>query len=266
MLRTRSIMYCRITYICSGRNLWQISGGLHSCCAMGSLHHRQSIRNGHRAWPSDIQNTVRCELFRFVLLIDAVLTICSQRVMGYIASGKEEGATLHFGGERHGTKGYFIQPTIFTNCKPDMKIMKEEIFGPVAAVIQFKDEEGASFPVPCFRSLLEREYPQRLSSKRIIPTMGCLVPSSPKISAGLSEYRMLLMQALLGYVHDVMLTSFLPTLNVDHFPRLILWITQIMQSPSVCLLPLHLSVLYWYTLFQGGTDSLDWGQNSARKA
>lgn len=62
--------------------------------------------------------------------------------MGYISSGRSEGATLHFGGERHGTEGYFIQPTIFTNCKPEMKIVKEEIFGPVAVVIKFKDEAG----------------------------------------------------------------------------------------------------------------------------
>ncbi|KAG0697387.1 putative 1-pyrroline-5-carboxylate dehydrogenase [Suillus ampliporus] len=64
-----------------------------------------------------------------------------ERIMGYIKSGKEEGATLHVGGERHGDQGYFIQPTIFTECKPSMKIVREEIFGPVAAVIKFTTEE-----------------------------------------------------------------------------------------------------------------------------
>lgn len=63
------------------------------------------------------------------------------RVMGYIDSGKRDGAKLHTGGERHGDEGYFIQPTIFTNCTPAMKIVQEEIFGPVAAVIKFKTEE-----------------------------------------------------------------------------------------------------------------------------
>ncbi|KAK7052621.1 aldehyde dehydrogenase [Favolaschia claudopus] len=63
------------------------------------------------------------------------------RIMNYIASGKESGATVHIGGERHGTEGYFIQPTIFTNVTPDMKIVREEIFGPVAAVQKFKTEE-----------------------------------------------------------------------------------------------------------------------------
>lgn len=65
------------------------------------------------------------------------------RIMGYIKSGKEEGATVEVGGERHGDKGYFIQPTIFSNVRSDMKIMQEEIFGPVCAIAKFKDEEEA---------------------------------------------------------------------------------------------------------------------------
>ncbi|KAJ6526804.1 aldehyde dehydrogenase [Mycena capillaripes] len=63
------------------------------------------------------------------------------RIMGYIESGKESGATVHIGGDRHGTEGFFIQPTIFTDVTPEMKIVKEEIFGPVAAVMKFKTEE-----------------------------------------------------------------------------------------------------------------------------
>jgi acyl-CoA reductase-like NAD-dependent aldehyde dehydrogenase len=62
--------------------------------------------------------------------------------MGYIDSGKKQGATVHLGGERHGTEGYFINPTIFTDTNPDMKIVKEEIFGPVGVVIKFEDEAG----------------------------------------------------------------------------------------------------------------------------
>jgi len=44
--------------------------------------------------------------------------------MNHIEVGKKEGATLHLGGERHGTEGFFIQPTIFTDVKPDMVISK----------------------------------------------------------------------------------------------------------------------------------------------
>ncbi|KAI8310347.1 Aldehyde dehydrogenase [Colletotrichum sp. SAR11_59] len=63
------------------------------------------------------------------------------RIMGYIKAGTDEGATIETGGTRHGDKGYFIQPTIFSNVRPDMKIMQEEIFGPVCAIAKFKDEE-----------------------------------------------------------------------------------------------------------------------------
>ena len=64
-----------------------------------------------------------------------------QRIMDYINSGKQQGAKVHLGGERHGTEGYWIQPTIFTDTTPDMRIVKEEIFGPVGVVIKFEDEE-----------------------------------------------------------------------------------------------------------------------------
>ncbi|KAK7049893.1 hypothetical protein VNI00_005323 [Paramarasmius palmivorus] len=63
------------------------------------------------------------------------------RIMSYINSGKEQGATVHLGGDRFGNEGYFINPTIFTGTKPDMKIVQEEIFGPVGVVIKFEDEE-----------------------------------------------------------------------------------------------------------------------------
>jgi len=64
-------------------------------------------------------------------------------VMGYIDSGSIEGATLLSGGKRVGTKGYFLEPTVFANVDNSMKIAREEIFGPVAAVIKFKDEAEA---------------------------------------------------------------------------------------------------------------------------
>ncbi|KAJ7247046.1 aldehyde dehydrogenase [Mycena rebaudengoi] len=63
------------------------------------------------------------------------------RIMAYIDSGKKSGATVHLGGDRHGKEGYFIQPTIFTDVTADMKIVKEEIFGPVAVILKFKTEE-----------------------------------------------------------------------------------------------------------------------------
>ncbi|KAG2136122.1 aldehyde dehydrogenase domain-containing protein [Suillus cothurnatus] len=62
------------------------------------------------------------------------------RIMSYIVSGKAVGAKVEIGGERLGSEG-FIRPTIFTNVDPSMKIVQEEIFGPVGVVIKFKDEE-----------------------------------------------------------------------------------------------------------------------------
>jgi aldehyde dehydrogenase (NAD+) len=60
------------------------------------------------------------------------------KVMGYIESGRNEGAKLVCGGDRVGDRGYFIQPTVFADVQDDMKIAKEEIFGPVMSVIPFK--------------------------------------------------------------------------------------------------------------------------------
>jgi acyl-CoA reductase-like NAD-dependent aldehyde dehydrogenase len=65
------------------------------------------------------------------------------RVMGYIQSGVDEGATVAAGGSRPDGRGYFVRPTIFTGANNDMKIAREEIFGPVGTVISFDDPEEA---------------------------------------------------------------------------------------------------------------------------
>ncbi|MCU1235221.1 MAG: aldehyde dehydrogenase (acceptor) [Candidatus Solibacter sp.] len=69
------------------------------------------------------------------------------RILHYIALGKREGARLICGGERdtEGAKahGYFIKPTIFANVTPEMRIAREEIFGPVLCVMRFREEEEA---------------------------------------------------------------------------------------------------------------------------
>ena len=65
------------------------------------------------------------------------------RIMGYIESGRSEGATLACGGERVGNRGYFIQPAVFADVEDDMTIAREEIFGPVMSVIAFKDVDEA---------------------------------------------------------------------------------------------------------------------------
>ncbi len=69
------------------------------------------------------------------------------KVLGYIEAGKQEGARLLCGGcritEGEYAKGYFVAPTIFADCTPNMRIVQEEIFGPVLAVQRFSTEEEA---------------------------------------------------------------------------------------------------------------------------
>jgi len=68
-----------------------------------------------------------------------------ERVMNYVEVGKGEGAKLATGGEALSGKGYFVKPTVFADVDNKMRIAREEIFGPVAAAIPFKDEDDAVF-------------------------------------------------------------------------------------------------------------------------
>ncbi|XP_010137188.1 PREDICTED: retinal dehydrogenase 1 isoform X2 [Buceros rhinoceros silvestris] len=61
-----------------------------------------------------------------------------KKILDLIESGKKEGAKLECGGGPWGDKGYFIQPTVFSNVTDDMRIAKEEIFGPVQQIMKFK--------------------------------------------------------------------------------------------------------------------------------
>jgi benzoylformate decarboxylase len=75
------------------------------------------------------------------------LTMARQldRVQGYIAAGRAEGARILCGGGRPKGlgKGYYVEPTVFTDVKPEMRIFQEEIFGPVVSVIGYTDEHDA---------------------------------------------------------------------------------------------------------------------------
>ncbi|MFE7835099.1 aldehyde dehydrogenase family protein [Streptomyces sp. NPDC057474] len=64
------------------------------------------------------------------------------RVLGYVESGRAQGARLATGGQRLGSRGYFLEPAVFVGSN-DLKIAQEEIFGPVATVIGFDDEAEA---------------------------------------------------------------------------------------------------------------------------
>ena len=63
------------------------------------------------------------------------------RVCGFLNSGLSEGAKAVVGGSRHGDKGYFVKPTVLVNTNDDMKVVREEIFGPVVTAIPFRSTD-----------------------------------------------------------------------------------------------------------------------------
>jgi acyl-CoA reductase-like NAD-dependent aldehyde dehydrogenase len=63
------------------------------------------------------------------------------RVTGYVQSGLEQGAEVVVGGERSGNQGYFMQPTVLAETNRDMKVVREEIFGPVVCAMPMTDDD-----------------------------------------------------------------------------------------------------------------------------
>ncbi|KAB8078650.1 aldehyde dehydrogenase [Aspergillus leporis] len=116
------------------------------CCCAGSrilvqegIHDKFVARFKERAAQNKLGNPFEGSTFQG----PQVSKLQFDRIMEYINHGKQGGATVATGGERHGTEGYFIQPTVFTDVTSDMKIAQEEIFGPVVTVQKFKDEAEA---------------------------------------------------------------------------------------------------------------------------
>ncbi len=72
-----------------------------------------------------------------------ISAIQQERVLGHIARGRDGGARVAYGGEAHGDSGFFVQPTVLADATNAMSVAQEEIFGPVATVIPFKDAADA---------------------------------------------------------------------------------------------------------------------------
>jgi phenylacetaldehyde dehydrogenase len=64
-----------------------------------------------------------------------------EKVLGYLQAGRDAGASAAVGGDRASDRGYFVQPTILEDTTPDMSVVREEIFGPVACAIPFDSPE-----------------------------------------------------------------------------------------------------------------------------
>ena len=94
----------------------------------------QAIRHYQPCIPTDMATTMGC----------IVSQQQHEKIMAYIALGQAEGATLAYGGQRPSdpalAKGWFVQPTVFTNVTQKMRLANEEIFGPVLSVIKWRDE------------------------------------------------------------------------------------------------------------------------------
>ena len=94
----------------------------------------QAIRHYQPGIPTDMVTTMGC----------IVSQQQHEKIMSYIALGQQEGATLAYGGLRPSdpalAKGWFVQPTVFTNVTQKMRLANEEIFGPVLSVIKWRDE------------------------------------------------------------------------------------------------------------------------------
>ncbi|MBZ5624311.1 MAG: aldehyde dehydrogenase family protein [Acidobacteriia bacterium] len=131
-------------------SLWGIFGGKGEVCSAASrlLVHQDA----HDRFLEEL--AARARKLRVGNPLDAATQMGSQisarqmdRILDYIESGKREGARLVTGGERDtqgdNAKGYFVKPTIFSEVKPEMRIAREEIFGPVVSAIRFGDADEA---------------------------------------------------------------------------------------------------------------------------
>ncbi|HTS29086.1 MAG TPA: aldehyde dehydrogenase family protein [Bryobacteraceae bacterium] len=131
-------------------SLWGIFGGKGEVCSAASrLLVHQDV---HDRFLDDL--AARAKKLRLGNPLDPATQMGSQisarqmdRILDYIESGKREGAELLTGGERDvegdRAKGFFVKPTVFRGVTPEMRIAREEIFGPVVGAIRFRDAEDA---------------------------------------------------------------------------------------------------------------------------
>ncbi|QNI31517.1 aldehyde dehydrogenase family protein [Alloacidobacterium dinghuense] len=113
------------------------------CCAGSRLFAHESIFDRVVEGVSDIASKIRVGsgLDPNTQMGPLVSEEQFQKVTGYIESGISEGAKAAAGGKKAADKGYFVQPTVLTKTNPEMKVIREEIFGPVVCAIPYKDAD-----------------------------------------------------------------------------------------------------------------------------
>lgn len=117
---------------CTASSRFIVTEGIHDRFVAAMVRRLEKLNVGHALEPStDIGPVVDARQL--------------ETDLSYIAIGREEGAVLRWGGEplRRATPGYYLQPALFTEASPAMRIAREEIFGPVAAVIRVQGYDEA---------------------------------------------------------------------------------------------------------------------------
>jgi len=115
------------------------------CCNAGSrLYVAQSIFDKVVEGVADVAKKIKLGpgLAPTTEMGPLVSEIQLNRVCGYLEAGTNEGARTIVGGKRREGRGYFVEPTVLVDTKPDMKVVQEEIFGPVVTAMPFKDIDG----------------------------------------------------------------------------------------------------------------------------
>jgi phenylacetaldehyde dehydrogenase len=113
------------------------------CCAGSRLYAHKSVYDRVVAGVSDIAGKIKVGpgLDPSTEMGPLVSDEQFARVTSYIEDGRQSGAKIAVGGDRVGNLGYFVAPTVFENTRPDMKIITEEIFGPVVCAQSFEDDD-----------------------------------------------------------------------------------------------------------------------------
>jgi len=99
-----------------------------------------------------------------------------ERVLAYIASGRNEGAAVMTGGEAPSHPGYFVKPTVLANVRPEMRVVREEIFGPVVVAQRFDDLDDLA--------ALANDSPYGLSASIWSNDLSAVQRLVPKLRAG----------------------------------------------------------------------------------